>query len=432
MRGDRSESAVRALLERAAEDGRRRRARVRRPMIALGTACVVVGLPLIILDQGWWFVSEVASVVLLLGGWFLACAMVPDDPKSPYFVAAAVLAVEAVLCVWDVFNTLNLFSLARAAGCDERQNEQLLSCRHMMVLQVTNVWDTCVAFCAVVISMHTLVSRWQHGPQPRRARRRIILLMRFYLVSYTIGITLRELSSVVHGTEEERSFVAMIPAFLFAAFVMLLSGVAMSPGGIERVHRRLISRGLTEGASSAAAIASLIGGSGRAPAETMDRALATLRSVPLDRLERRHFAPPPRAKARRDASLPVALSSRMSLVAGLRERHSTEEGGAALGGPQGSRRASSGRQSAIHPVESVEASPTSPDRSRPDTVRSDSPQSSSPKGAASVCQPAEFGRIDAFVSHRCVPALLARDRCAQHAAHARLPCCVHAQLVGRP
>jgi hypothetical protein len=274
---------TRRLLDEAHALGHRRVNAVRRPLLALalgllGPSIVLTALSLGGASDATWLI-RIGGTMLTSSAALFMCASLVGDRIVPYILCALGLVMLVAFSTLDSVHSPSNWKSARAT-CALREGEAYgLATVYALSISV----DALCGALAALRLFALLVDRLRIGPTPRRAKHALLQTLRFSGVSYSLNLILRIVIEdwLIGGPTDALGIGC-------ACWIFFVVSVGISPMSIRRAHSWLSRHGA--GASSAAAIAMLIGGM-RSPAETLEEGIRTLRCVPADRLLPEHFRP---------------------------------------------------------------------------------------------------------------------------------------------
>mmetsp|Transcript_7898 Transcript_7898/g.19203 ORF Transcript_7898/g.19203 Transcript_7898/m.19203 type:complete len:683 (-) Transcript_7898:113-2161(-) len=302
MHPDPSSTSLRTLLDGAHAEGRRRAVATRAPLLGAAAVFIVVGL--------WFYLhrrltdAQNSSVWCMpLSGAFLAtgcylsiCSVLPADRLMPYALCFIFLVLVLIFGISDGSKLTGYWADARAICAGELTDEQRApgasadDCPFSYVNFGTILGDLCVALIVTARSLRVLVPTLCYGLRPREVRISAINSGRFAMLSFTINFFVRDtIVNLLRASHQQPWHLGVV---IRDCYNLLLGAVVMSPWGIRKVQRWLMTRG--EAVSSAAMVASIIGS--RPVEELHARGLSTLRGVSMDQLKLEHLRAPNRPK----------------------------------------------------------------------------------------------------------------------------------------
>mmetsp|Transcript_30226 Transcript_30226/g.75815 ORF Transcript_30226/g.75815 Transcript_30226/m.75815 type:complete len:677 (-) Transcript_30226:178-2208(-) len=317
MHPDPSSTSLRTLLDGAHAEGRRRAVATRAPLLGAAAVFIVVGL--------WFYLhrrltdAQNSSVWCMpLSGAFLAtgcylsiCSVLPADRLMPYALCFIFLVLVLIFGISDGSKLTGYWADARAICAGELTDEQRApgasadDCPFSYVNFGTILGDLCVALIVTARSLRVLVPTLCYGLRPREVRISAINSGRFAMLSFTINFFVRDtIVNLLRASHQQPWHLGVV---IRDCYNLLLGAVVMSPWGIRKVQRWLMTRG--EAVSSAAMVASIIGS--RPVEELHARGLRTMRGVPMDQFKFEHLRAPERpvSSASRRGSTVSAVSS---------------------------------------------------------------------------------------------------------------------------
>ncbi|KAJ1621481.1 hypothetical protein T492DRAFT_1069930 [Pavlovales sp. CCMP2436] len=277
-----------SLLDDSHAEGRRRTVATRTPLLCSAAAFIVAGLSLDLSFRNphanVWLIP-LAGAISITGGYLGICSVLPTDRRSPYLLCALLFVLVPTVVGLD---STSVLADARATCSGVLTDEQRATgksaddCPFSYAYYGTTLFNFCVALVLTARSLRVLVSALCYGPRPREARISSMNSGRLAVLTLAISLFMRDtIINLQRAASHQKD-----------CYSLLLGAVAMSPWGIHKVQRLLMTRG--EAVSSAAMVASIIGS--RPVEELHARGLSTLRGVSMDQLKLEHLRAPNRPK----------------------------------------------------------------------------------------------------------------------------------------
>jgi len=299
-----SNSSFRRLLDDSHAEGRRRTVATRTPLLCSAAAFIVAGLSLDLsfrvgspaFDKNphanVWLIP-LAGAISITGGYLGICSVLPTDRRSPYLLCALLFVLVPTVVGLD---STSVLADARATCSGVLTDEQRATgksaddCPFSYAYYGTTLFNFCVALVLTARSLRVLVSALCYGPRPREARISSMNSGRLAVLTLAISLFMRDtIINLQRAASHQKWHYEPLTRDCYS---LLLGAVAMSPWGIHKVQRLLMTRG--EAVSSAAMVASIIGS--RPVEELHARGLSTLRGVSMDQLKLEHLRAPNRPK----------------------------------------------------------------------------------------------------------------------------------------